>query len=55
MDVDFENNKLNYVTKSTNLKTAKNEDIIKYTFYELRVVYDLSNEQMEDFIITKII
>ena len=50
MNKKFEENKLNFITKSTDSKIADNENIIKYTYYQLRIQYDLSEEQMREFV-----
>ena len=38
------------IRNSTDKKIIENEDFIKYTFYELRVKEDLSEEEMYHFI-----
>lgn len=50
MNKEFEENKLNFITKSTDSKIADNENIIKYNYYQLRIQYDLSEEQIREFV-----
>lgn len=41
---------LDYISKKLNNKIANNEKIIKYTFFELRVQENLSDEEMKVFL-----
>lgn len=41
---------LEFIDKYINSKINANEEIIKYTFYELRVKSDLTEEETEEFL-----
>lgn len=38
------------IDKTIEIKMAKNKDILIYTFYELRVKYNLSEQEMYNFL-----